>query len=603
MINKKSVLSRKVLTTTGSLLLTGAASLHAQSEDITPEELEETTILANRTETSINKVGSSVTILDPEELKARGIFTLQDSLRFVPGLISESTAGQRGAISSLFIRGTSTDQTQLRVDGIRISGTNRGAGAFLGNSNTNGLSRIEILKGPQGAVFGGDAIGGVVAIQTAKGSKENQGSLSLEAGTFDTFKSTLTQQGSFDKLYYSLSLSYEETSNDLPNNDFDQLSYSLRLDYEVNEDLDVGLTLRSFNSGFEPPGPEDDNDSFLTTVFADFQATEIWKSKLTLGFYDEQLFLSSSFNTSSESSNHSLYWDNTIEWNESNTTVAGITYEEFDFSNNQGASQDDRQFGVYVNHSIDLTDALTLNGGARWEDFDTFGDQVTWRAALAYRIEATNTKLRASAGKGFRPPTIIETFGFFGSTTSDVDAEESLGWDIGIDQTFNNDQYKLSAAYFSNRITDAITGQFDPATFIFTSVNASGAETTRGVEFAASGSWFEDKLSADLSYTYLDNSLSGQPQHSGGLQINTQLTNKLNTGVNITYLDDRTFGATEVDSYINTNLYASYQVRENLTLHTRVENIFDENYELFSGFGQTIPARSTGFFAGLTYTW
>ena len=110
----------------------------------------------------LSKVGSAVTILDVSELEQSGITYLDDALKFVPGVISESIGGQRGSISSLLLRGTSTNQTHIRVDGVRLSGSNIASGGFLGNSSISGLSRIELLRGPQSALYGGDAIGGVL---------------------------------------------------------------------------------------------------------------------------------------------------------------------------------------------------------------------------------------------------------------------------------------------------------------------------------------------------------------------------------------------------------------------------------------------------------
>ena len=145
--------------------------------------LPDTTVIANRTATPLLKVGSAVSILDIGTLDQQGIRNLDDALKFVPGVISESLGGQRGSSSSLFIRGTKTNHAHLVVDGMRISDANMVFGSFLGSSNLNGLSRLEVLRGPQGALYGGDSIGGVLGIYSTQGNGDYSGNLSIEGGS------------------------------------------------------------------------------------------------------------------------------------------------------------------------------------------------------------------------------------------------------------------------------------------------------------------------------------------------------------------------------------------------------------------------------------
>ena len=176
---KKNIAATALLTTIGGLALHAAPESKSQLE----LKLEETTILANRSLTDLSKVGSSVTVFDASELKKSGIFHIDQALKFVPGVISESTGGQNGTISSLFLRGTATRHAHLRVDGMRLSGANISSGNFLGGSGISGLSRIEILRGPQSALYGGDSIGGVIGLYSGRGSGDPSGRIFLEAGS------------------------------------------------------------------------------------------------------------------------------------------------------------------------------------------------------------------------------------------------------------------------------------------------------------------------------------------------------------------------------------------------------------------------------------
>lgn len=595
-------------------------------ESVNEDSLEATTILANRIATDLSKTGNAITLIDPSEFEQAGVFQLDETLRYTPGVIAESTGGQLGTISSLFLRGTNTNHTHVRIDGMRISGSNISSGNFLGGAGISGLSQIEIIRGPQGALYGGDAIGGVLGLYSQKGEGEPSGQFCLEGGSHQSWRSSLSLQGQLDRFSYALNLGYQITENDLPNNDYEQFSQNLRLDYDVNDDFSLGMTVRSFQSDLRRPNysdpafardADDDSQSALITFFSEFKLNDIWSTKITFGnyyeIYDSNNFSSpNSFKTRGKK--RAGYWDNTLQWNERHTTVAGIVYEKTNYryiSQFFGVSEDSRnskQYGAYIHHSWDVIDALTLNTGIRWENYDSYGDEFTFRGNVAYRIENTGTKLRASLGKGFRPPSFIELFGFGGGSNFNLRAESSRGWDIGIDQAFNDDQYQVSVTWFENRIKDRIDSVFGPPPlFLTTNFNTSGISRTRGLELAASGKWLNERLKADLNYTWLDETLSGQPEHSAGLRIDAKLTDKLDAGIGATYRDERTFGGNKLDSYIVANLHANYQINDSLTLHTRVENLFDKDYELASfgsgAFRSVFPARGRGLFAGLTYRW
>lgn len=603
-----------------------AASLGMACANEEENELPNTTIIANRAETDLSKVGSAVTVLDVSGLESDGIYHLDDALKFAPGVISESISGQRGSASSLLLRGTTTGHAHIRVDGMRVSGPNITSGSFFGGSGLLGLSRVEILRGPQSALYGGDAIGGVLGLYSAKGSGAPSGSLRLEAGSFDSFSSSLNFQGQIDQLSYNFGIGYESTDNDLPNNDFSQLSYALRLDYQVNDSLDIGLTLRGFDSEFRRPiysdpsfsrDANDDTTSTLATIYGELQVNEIWKSKLTLGLYEEDFdsttYASANFYRT-DGEKKAIYWDNTVQWNDRHSTTAGLVYETTDFqyqSYYYGLTEDQRdvrQYGAYVNHSWDITETFTLTGGVRWEDYDTYGDEVTWRAAAAYRIESTGTKFRASVGKGFRPPSFIDIYGFGGTSNFDLEAEQSIGWDLGVDQSFCDGQYLVSVGYFENRIEDQITTTYGgPPFYAPITTNAPGTTVTRGVELEAHATWLDGRVRGSVNYTWLAESLQDQPEHSAGLRVSTDVTDTLEAGFSVNYLDDRSWGGNEVDAYTLVNLHANYQIKPGITLNARVTNVFDEDYE-FANFGSglyqtTYPGRGRGLFGGITFEW
>lgn len=607
--------------TVGGLLLaaagTGIAEPSEEAED--QGSLDPTTILANRVDTDLSRVGSSVSVLDVGLLEKQGVHHLDEALKFSPGVVSESLGGQRGSSSSLFLRGTRTNQAHIVVDGMRISDSNFAAGGFLGSSRIDGLSRIEILRGPQGALYGGESIGGVLGLYSARGSGDPGGRIRVEGGSFDSWSGALESQGEIEGFAYAVGVGQEQTDNELPHNRFEMFSYTLRLDQAVSESLDVGLTLRGADTDFQAPSygvsaPLDDDLRYtLATLFAEYRANEFWTTKLTVGLYDQtydsnQPFdpnpIPDSYNT--DATKYAVYWDNTLRWNEEHTTVTGAVYENSEFyyysywNNIWGlppVSTDSRkrdQYGFYVNHIWDVTEDWNLTGGIRWEDYDDYGEEFTWRTSTAYTLPTTGTTFRASAGESFRPPSFVDLYGFGGQAPNPaLKAEQAFGWDVGIEQTFCDGTCRLALTYFENRIQDAIryAGGIN--------VNTPGTTTTNGIEAAAEARCLDERLLLSLSYTWLERSLSGQPENIIALRVHGDITDKIGAGLTASYLADRSWGPTKLASYGVVGLYGNFQVTDNVRLTARIENLFDEDYEYYSGFGDTFPGRGRGIFGGV----
>ncbi len=161
---------------TGALLL--ASSLAG-------EELPEVLVEANRIETRREDTGSAVTVLSGDWLRDVGIRDLDRSFDTVPGALMLSEGGRAGSISTLRLRGSESDHVQIMVDGVRINDANMSGLNFLGQEGTLGYSRATILRGPQSALYGSGAIGGVLFLETARGGEEENG-MWMEAGSFSS---------------------------------------------------------------------------------------------------------------------------------------------------------------------------------------------------------------------------------------------------------------------------------------------------------------------------------------------------------------------------------------------------------------------------------
>ncbi len=564
-----------------------------------PAILEPLIVSALRIPQDPSTVTSAVTMLDPLELQDQGIFQLRDALNFSPGVISTSTGGETGAIGSLFIRGTTTAYSQLVVDGVRLSDSTTPLGNILSASRTYDVGRIELLRGPQGAIYGGESIGGVLWLETPHGSGDLHGSATVEAGSFHSLSAHGMAQGQTGDLSYYLSGGYEETDNDAPQQDFHQWNTALRAEGKINSVWTLGATYRANDSYFNDSGNSDNYlDSQLATVYAIGKISDCWTARFNAGFQQEFYDSNSSFgNYGTDLRAGSISTDQEITLAENVRLLAGAFFNENSFQNTIGTDESSNRYGAYSALEWDATDHLTATAALRWEDYDAYGDELTWRIGSIYHIAATGTSIRGGVGTSFRSPSYLDLFGSsFGAGNPDLKAESAIGWDLGVEQKIGS-HHEAEVTWFRNNITDQIQSFPTPP------VNVSGDSTTDGLEVGLHGSWMENALNYRLAWTYLHASLSDQPRNAATASVDWKPTTKSLVGIGATHLSAHSWGGDPVGAYTVARLYGSYQLTEKVKLNARLENALDENYDLSSFFGTTVKGAGTGLYAGITVDW
>lgn len=565
------------------------------------EDLPETVVVANRAETPVEQTGSTVTVLDVEELRDAGILTLDDALKRSPGVFSESTGGQRGSISSLFIRGTNTRQSHLQVDGVRLSDSTVSSGNFLGNSLLDGMESIEILRGPQSALYGGESIGGVVAIRSARGEGDPRTRIGMEAGSFRSFRASAASSGMVGQLGYALQTTWEETDNDprgAADQSYNQAAYALRLDQSVGEAVSLGMTVRGGDSEYRDSfGGRNFTDYTLATLFAEVAVNPCWTSRLTLGGYWEAYDYGSPSTYAVDAEKLSASWENEYRSSDRHMTSFGAIFEHTDYDQDFSFPGQRDQYGFYANHVAEIIDGLTVTGGGRWEDYGDYGDEFTWRTTAAYNLERTGTTFRASYGTAFRTPSILELNGGpYEPGNPFLEPEKSEGWDIGAEQRVG-DHLVVGVTWFENEIENLIVDPYGAP-----GMNLPGKGNANGLEVGVSGDAGGGAVQYGLAYTYLDRSIQGQPDHVLDARIRWNATEKIALGAGVSYVGERTLGGDALDDYVLTRIYGSYQVSEALKLSLRVENLFDQDYEYYSSFGSSEYGPRLGAFAGAVMT-
>lgn len=602
-----------------------APGLLALAQDAAPTKVDDYVVTATRTPAAANTLGSAVDTLSAAELARQQLTGLRSALAAVPGAPAFASGGAGGA-TSLFLRGTNSNQTLFLVDGIRFNDPNTDYAVALGGACVTACDSLEIAHGPQSTLYGGEAVGGVVSLRAQRGAGALSGRVSAEAGSFGTIQGAVSAQRGDATNAFSFSALGGHTDNDRANNDFDSATYVLRVDHRVSGTVALGATWRGFHGVYGSPGPaigygandpdnQDRESNQLVTVFADFTPSPTLTSRAVLGGQDRR-FVSENpgaFGTSVtvvKNRRGVLDWQATYTGAEKQRVTGGVT-AEVNHTVNTGFGAINRHqqlFAVFVQDEFNPTENVYLTAGLRSDDFDTFGRATTGRATAAWLVAQQRVKLRASYGTGFRAPSFLDLYGqsaFYVGNPA-LAPEKARGWDAGVDYYLAHNRGTLSATWFDTRLTNLIV--YDFASSPSTVRNVERART-QGVELAGKFT-LPGAVEARIAYTYLEadnlsqhNRLLRRPRHSGSADVWHDFGGGFSAGAGVVFAAQRedvhaaTFARIDGEDYTVARVYAAWRVSDALTLKARVENLLDEHYEEVHGY----PQPGAGAFAGVEW--
>jgi vitamin B12 transporter len=604
------------------LFLAGTLPAFAVAPDPAPENLAPFVVTATRTPAAIATVGSAIDTVSADDLARMQLPLLRDALGGIPGAPA-SASGATGAVTSLFLRGSDSNQTLFLVDGIRFNDANTDYAVALGGAGAGAHDSLEVARGPQSTLYGGEAIGGVVALRGERGSGPAGGTISVEAGSFGTIEGAVNAQAGDAQSAWTFSASGGHTDNERANNAFNSATYAFRLDRTVSAAVSVGATWRGFNATYGDPGDrytddpdnQDRESNQLATIFADFGRGTNLTSHAILGGQDRR-FVSDNPDpfggqvTVVKNRRAVLDWQTTYTASVQQRLTAGLT-GEINHTVNTGFGDIDRHeslFAVFAEDEWSPVQNIFLTGGLRRDDFDTFGRATTGRMTAAWLTEGAHLKFRASYGTGFRAPGFLDLYGqsaFYVGNPS-LRPETARGWDAGADYYFAKNRGTLSASWFQTDLRDLIT--YDFSVFPATVVNVESART-RGVELAGKLD-LPGAIKVRFAYTYLDadnlteqSRLLRRPRHSGSIDVWHQFGGGFSAGAGAVFAADRqdvdaaTFLTINAPSYTVARVYGAWQVTPRLALKARVENLLNRRYEEVNGY----PALGLGAFAGIEW--
>ncbi|MBE2213697.1 MAG: TonB-dependent receptor [Opitutaceae bacterium] len=575
---------------------------------------EEIVVSASRSRNDPKYTASSVTLVSLAELDESQVVELQAALGREPGVAVVST-GATGSQSSIFMRGGSSHQTLLFVDGVRMNDRAASYVNFLGGAGVDGLGRLEVLRGPQSGLYGSSAMGGVIAMDTLPvGDGPAHGRVMAGGGSFGTWGAGLEGRGGLGALGYSASVGYGETDNDRPGNAYDAWSYAGRVEFApADSPLVLGGTFRRQDGTYEEPGSTQspfpgvvDSANTLGTAFAEVRPSDGFSSRLTAAVHKRDYAFTSAFGTSgTENRREILDWLNTWSVSEQVELVGGANYERSRYEVGTDTTRDEVAAG-FASAIYRPMRTLTLTASGRLDDFDSFGSAATGRLGAAWNA-TDSTKLRATFGNGFSAPGSDDRFGVpqWGQLPNDtLQAEEVEGWDIGVDQALRGGDITLGLTWFRHDYRNLFEWEYvNFETFEGMTVNRARART-EGVETSIDAR-ITASVKARLGYTYLDARnetddvrLVRRPRHVLDAEVTTRPASAWTIGAGLHLVADRVeSGGTELEDYTTVRLFTSYRAAEDILLKLRVENLFDAEYEEVLGY----PALPIGVFAGVEW--
>ncbi|MEO0434957.1 MAG: TonB-dependent receptor [Cyanobacteria bacterium J06656_5] len=600
-----------------------------------------------RREGTVRESTQAVYVINRDQIEAQGARTVDEALRYLPGVLSEGTAGgQLGAQSGQFIRGNGSSQTLILLDGRPINEVGVFGAFDLSNFTTDAVEQIEVLPGGGSVLYGSNAVGGVINIITRRPLEADgiEATAGFELGSFGYNSQVLQVRGATGNVDWTLGYNRTDADNDFPfsltTTDFEDTRTNAEVLYNnLNFQLAANLNERNrirlgalyltkdlgVPGGVPVPGSiaggfngltADDNqytenllldltyeaelgqgdDSLLTArVFGDFLESTFSDPVADNGFDSpsednvDQTSLGGQLQhawqvADSQNITYGIDYRNVQATNETTALLTGVTTENYDDSINQT--------GLFARYQADVTSRFSVNAGVR-QDFNDLADGSFTSFNLGTRVALTDTtNFRANFARNFRVPTLADLF-FSPFNNPDLDPETGISFDVGIDQQIG-DRGLFRFTFYRNEVDDAIAFDLvDSIPLNIGRVESIGIETELNYQVL-------DSVFAFANYTWNRPEIKDGPEPADNGN-SVPFTNADSFNLGVAYEPgDGLYAALFLHSISDTfadrgNLETldgrttlDFKLRvplsDNWVLNASMDNIFDEQYEEFPGF-------------------
>ena len=612
-----------------TIALFGAITLPIAAYAETPDP-EEVVVTATRLPQALNKTIADTTVLDEQQIRNSGAPDVETLLRSLAG-VEVVQLGGLGSQSSIGMRGTSSTQVLVLIDGVRIDSATTGTTA-LEHIMLDSITRIEVVRGNFSSLYGSEAIGGVIQLFTKQGSGTPVFNASTGVGNHGMQRAAAGFSGAVNNTSFSVNAGHVKTDNVsainpllLPganpnNNGYDNTTLDAQVKHAFNADHALSASVFSTrgNISFDNPynlATTDVNNTVENidkiSLASDDQLSEMWHSQVRLaqGVDDSHTYLNGAPDPNGyhfRTQNNQLAWQNNLKVTDGQLLSLSAEHLAQAVSSDTLYTQTSRTVNSVLGGYTGEYGAQQVQLNARQDNYSDFGTANT--GLLGYGLTfADRWRATASVSNAFKAPTFNDMywplqFGYQGNPN--LKPERSQNQEVGLHYAANGQ--RVDAVYFDNRIHDLIASNAIGTTMI----NINQAQIT-GQELSYAGDFGDKHLQAHMTFQDPRDAMTGlilprRARQFGDISASHDL-GLWNMGAEVRYSGARqdfyyntnTFAntAATLPSYSLLNLTSRYTIDKHLNLLARVDNLFNRNYSEVYGYntlGRTL-------FVGLNY--
>ena len=567
-------------------------------------------VTATRTDAPLSEVGQSVSVVTGEQIERSQATQAVDVLARLPG-VTVSPSGGFGQPTSVFVRGAENAQSLVLIDGVRLNDpADVGGGFDFGGLTISQFDRVEVVRGSQSVLWGSRAIGGVINFITRRPGEKWEGRAQADYGWRNRKQLSASITGKAGPVGLSLGgnwlkgdgySAFSEDRGATERDRFESRAVNARAEVELAAglSLDAGGYYTKADYGYDNTGSDalhvgSKRDATLYTNLRYSGLDDRLNGRIGFGLTD-----------SNRVSNHAVFgpyitdgrnerFEGQVSFTPAPivTLLIGAETEKSEFGDNFGSADTTRIDSVYGTATLRPVSGLTVNAGLRHDSHQDFGQKTSFSASGAWVLGENAPILRASYGEGFKAPSLYQLYTNTGFGA--LKPELAKAYDIGIEQPFADGHGKASLTWFDRTTRNLI--DFDFATFTYFNI---GSTRSKGVEAAVEVTDWRG-FDAQLSFTWLDainratgKQLARRPRHNLFASLDYEWPFGLRTGFDVRH------GGRRFDEQANSNpigehtvfaVRASYAITEHVQIFGRIENLFDETYEVVRTYGT--PGRS-----------
>ncbi len=575
---------------------------------------------------AVSDYAGSVTVLTAGQLEQRQVRDIADVLRDVPGVAVAGTPG----LSQLRLRGSEANHVLVLADGIELSNPFYGE-TDLGTLQAETGASIEVLRGAQSALYGSDAIGGVIAYRSAGGCDAAGLSAYAEGGSHATFNAGTRAGLCGDNAQAALSANYVSTDG-TPNarggtRDIgrDSLTLAGKGSLDLSPDVRLRAAIRYIstegdfnNQDFDPtsptlgmvvdtPGQRYDNEAIYALAGIRAEALDgRWRHDLSGQIADVRRDTFSSFGRDSGNEGQRIKGSYVTSlrlggpvFAHQLTFAADIEREEYRNTDPYGfaftGTRSTRNIGLVGEYRA-ASDRFDFGAAVRRDINNRFADATTFRVEAGAQI-AQGTRLRVAGGSGVKDPGFYELYGYVDGRfigNQDLLPEKSIGWEIGFDQSLADDALQLSATWFDSRLKHEIFTDYPAPNYVATPANRATDSQRKGLELSTHAR-IGSQVTLDAAYSWLNAKEDGtkevrRPANIASAAINwtapgdavsATLVVRHNGAARDLAFTDPSFVPViaRLDDYTLVNLAGEARLTAKIRLFARAENLLHERYE------------------------